>query len=375
MGPDSGAITLVGLTYPFRGGISHYTTMLFKALERDHRVSLISFTRLYPAFLFPGVTQFDHSRVAFGVQNERIIDTLNPVSWLKAFLKIKRQGCRLVVFQWWSPFFGLCFGTIGHLLRLFTRQKVVFICHNLIPHERHWADRFFSRYALSSADRLIAHSERDAESAKRLLPHVEAVCNPHPAYGQFHINRPSRSEAQGKLSVEGKVLLFFGYVRPYKGLQYLLKALPRVLEETDVTLLVAGEFYDQKQTYLDLIRSLGLGAQVKVIDRYIPNEEVEVYFTACDVVILPYVSGTQSGIVQIAYSFDKPVICTSVGGLPDVVVEGQTGFVVNPEDPHALARAILAFYGSKGTDDFTDHIAAYKGRFGWDKLIEAITNV
>jgi len=375
MEQDHTSIILVGLTHPFRGGIAHYTTMLYNALEKEHSVSLISFTRLYPGFLFPGTTQFDQSQIIFCVDNKRIIDSVNPLSWLKAFFKIKGQRSRLVVFQWWHPFFGLCLGTLSRLLKLFTHQKVIFICHNLIPHEGHWTDRLLTRYALASANKLLVHSENDKEHAKRIFPRTDIVCHPHPPYEQFRLHGLSQSEARTRLSVEGNILLFFGYVRPYKGLQYLVEALPKVLEEMDVTLLIAGEFYDERQRYFEIITALGLATRVRVIDKYIPNEEVEIYFTACDLVILPYVSGTQSGIVQIAYSFCKPVVCTRVGGLPEVVVEGKTGFVVNPEDPHALAGAILTFYGSKSREDFPRHIAAYRERFGWDKLIEAITNV
>jgi glycosyltransferase involved in cell wall biosynthesis len=371
---DCASITLVGLAYPFRGGISHYTTMLFQALEKDHHVSLINFARQYPSLLFPGKTQLDQSRIAFIAPSERIIDPLNPISWLRAFVKIKGQRSDLVVFQWWHPFFGLCLGTIGHLLRLLTRQRIVFICHNVIPHEGHGMDRLLTRYALASAHKLVVHAEKEKERARKFLPHAKIVSHPHPIYEQFRIKGLSQRQAQARLSVKGRTLLFFGYVRPYKGLQHLLKALPEVLEEIDVTLLVAGEFYDRKENYLGLIGSLDLGQHVRVVDRYIPNEEVEPYFAACDVVILPYVSGTQSGIVQIAYSFLKPVICTRVGGLPEGVVEGKTGFVVNPEDPHDLARAILAFYTLKEIEDFASHIIAIRERFAWDKLVSVIVN-
>jgi len=374
MEPHIAAVTLVGLAFPFRGGISHYTTMLFEALEKEHRVSLVSFARQYPLLLFPGQTQLDDSRVTFVVPNERIIDPVNPLSWLKAFLKIKKRGSCLVVFQWWHPFFGLCLGTIGHLLKLFTRQKVVFICHNVIPHEGHWIDRLLIRYALASAHKLVVHAEEERKQARRLLPRAKVVSSPHPTYEQFRIHGISQREAQARLSVQGNTLLFFGYVRPYKGLQYLLKALPEVMKEIDVTLLVSGEFYEPRQGYLDLVASLGLEPHVRMIDRYIPNEEVEIYFAACDLVILPYVSGTQSGIVQIAYSFMKPVICTKVGGLPEAVVEGKTGFLVNPADPRDLARAILTFYRLKNREDFASHITTMKERFAWDKLIAAIKN-
>ncbi len=363
----------MGLTYPFRGGIAHYTTMLYHALHKAHRPTLISFSRLYPRLFFPGLTQYDHSQRFLAAEHQRIIDTMNPLSWVKTFTAIKRQQPRLVVFQWWHPFFGPCLGTIAALLRWFTRQRIVFVCHNVHPHERHGLDRLLTWYGLTSAERLIVHSEADREEAHRMFPRTEIVSTPHPTYDQFRFQGISQQEAQAKLGVEGKVLLCFGYVRQYKGLEHLLKALPEVVREIDVTLLVAGEFYEPRTKYDDLIRTLGLERQVRVIDRYIPNEEVEFYFSACDVLICPYVSGSQSGIIQIAYSFHKPVICTSVGGLPEAVISGKTGYIVPAADFHALAHAILDFYRCQDKHEFAAHIMATKDRFAWEHLVAAIT--
>jgi len=375
MEKDNNSIILVGPTYPFRGGISHYTAMLFKALEKKYSVSLISFTRQYPSRLFPGKTQMDQSQVTFSVPNERVIDTINPFSWIKAFLAIRRQTSHVVVFQWWTPLFGLPFGTIARIIRLFTRIKVVFICHNVIPHERHWADRFFTRFALGSADKIVVHGEQQIQVAQRFVSRAKVVHSPHPTFDQFGLRGLSQSEARARLGIKGNTLLFFGYVRPYKGLRYLLESLPDVLRETEVNLVVAGEFYDEKTQYTDIIQSLRLERHVKVIDSYIENEEVETYFAACDLVVCPYISGTQSGVIQIAYSFNRPVVCTRVGGLPEVVVEGKTGFIVNPQDPQDLARGVLAYYGSNDRKDFPHHIEAIKKQFSWDGLIEAITDV
>ena len=365
-------ITLVGLTHPFRGGIAHYTTMLYKALEKTQHVSLLNFSRQYPACLFPGTSQFDQSAVVFDVPNDRNLDAVNPWSWWCAFLRLKRWKARVVVLQWWHPFFGPCLGTIGYLLRLFTRQKVVFICHNVLPHERHRLDKLLTRYALASAHRLLVHTEHERSQVSQLLPRADVVCHPHPSYTQFHLCGLSQDEARQQLSITGNVLLFFGYVRPYKGLAYLLRALPQVLQERKVTLVIAGEFYEPKPPYEDLIHALKLDAHVRVIDRYIPNEEVERYFAACDLVICPYVSGSQSGIVQIAYSFQKPVICTRVGGLADAVMDGQTGFLVHPANPSDLARGILAFYQAASRIDFSHNILALTQRFSWQSLVRTI---
>ncbi len=365
-------VTLVGPAHPFRGGIAHHTAMLYRALESSRRVSRIGFVRLYPAAWFPGTTQLDRSEAAFEVPGERVIAPLNPISWLRAFWRLTRQPTELVIFQWWHPFFGPCLGCIGHLVRAFTRCKIVFICHNVTPHERHRADRALTRFALSCAHRLIVHAESQRTEAQRLLPHAEIVCHPHPPYDQFRLRGLSQRQARAELGLDGRVLLFFGHVRAYKGLQYLLRALPEVLAEVEVTLVIAGEFYEPRGPYDDLIRSLGLATHVRVIDRYILNEEVEAYFVACDLVVCPYTSGSQSGVVQIAHSFHKPVVCSDVGGLPEAVVEGKTGFVANSADPHDLARAIRAFYHSPTPGHFADRIAERNEQLSWGSLVEAL---
>ena len=365
-------ITLVGPAYPYRGGIAQYNTMLYKAIEGKRRVELINFTRQYPGMLFPGRTQLDESGLAFNVPNERAIDPVNPISWLRAFFRIRAIRSEAVVFQWWQPFFGLCYGTIAGLLRLFTRQRLVFICHNVVPHETHRLDRILTRYAFAGAHMLIVHTEPDAQEARAVRPKAAIVRRPHPTYHQFRINGPTREEARERLSVSGNLLLFFGLVRAYKGLRYLVQAMPEVLRELDVTLVVAGEFYEPRQEYDQMVRDLGIGANVSIDDRYIPNEEVELYFAACDAVVCPYTSGTQSGVIQIAYSFNKPVICTRVGGLPEAVVEGKTGFLADPQDPHDMARAILTFFRSPGRHSMGSHIAEVAEGATWDAIVEAV---
>lgn len=368
-------VTLVGPAHPFRGGIAHHTAMLYRALESSRRVSRIGFVRLYPAAWFPGTTQLDRSEAAFEVPGERVIAPLNPISWLRAFWRLTRQPTELVIFQWWHPFFGPCLGCIGHLVRRFTRRRIVFICHNVTPHERHRADRALTRFALSCAHRLVVHAESQRKEVQRLLPRAEVACHPHPAYDQFQLRGLSQRQARDELAVDGRVLLFFGHVRAYKGLEYLLRALPEVLAEVEVTLVIAGEFYEPRAPYDDLIRSLGLTKCVRVVDRYIPNEEVEAYFAACDLVVCPYTSGGQSGVVQIAYSFDKPVICSAVGGLSDAVVDGKTGFVVNAADSQDLARAIRAFYRSPAREQFAERIAERSEQRSWESLVETICDV
>ncbi len=368
-------IALVAPGVPFRGGIAHHAAMLFKALERHHDPTLIGFRRQYPALFFPGKTQLDESHVTFAIDAERILDPLNPLSWWTAFRRIKRQDPRVLVFEWWHPSFGLCYGVLTVLVRLFSRQRIVFICHNLLPHERHFADRLLTRFALAGAHRVVCHAEHLREQALRWMPNKDIVVRPHPLYDQFRLSELTQSEARARLGVSGNVLLFFGYVRAYKGLGHLLEALPMVLSELDVTLIVAGEFYDAKQPYLEQIERLGIESNVMLVDRYVPNDEVEVYFAACDLVVCPYVRASQSGIVPAAYGFSKPVVCTDAGGLPEAVIDGETGIVVDAADAGALARGILAYYRCADREAYARAITQLNRSLGWDRLVQAIVDV
>ena len=363
-------IVLIGPAHPFRGGIAQHTTLLFRALAEEADVTLLSYSRLYPGIFFPGTTQYDDSKTTITVANRRMINPLNPVSWLKAFLKSKDDAPDLVIIQWWQPYFGPCLGTISRLVKRFVGARIVFICHNVLPHEQHWWDPMLSRYALSTADRILVHGNRLRRQVRLLLPSGDCFSHPHPVYDQFGMTGCTKEQAKSILGVHGNIVLFFGLVRPYKGLDLLLKALPAVLKKADVHLIVAGEFYEPKARYLDLIRALDLEAHVTVIDRYIPNEEVERYFAACDLVVCPYTSGSQSGVAQIAYAFEKPVVCTDVGSLPDAVIEGKTGYVAASGDPDDLARCILRYYGAD--QDFAVHIRDYKTRFDWRSLASAL---
>jgi glycosyltransferase involved in cell wall biosynthesis len=373
MAEAASRVVLVGPSHPLRGGIAHHTEMLHRALARRFDVELIGFRRQYPDFAFPGRTQFDKSDRTTAVAGRRLIDSVNPLSWFVAFRAIRRASADCVVFQWWNPAVGVSLGTIAHLLRWFTNLRVVFICHNPEPHEPGWLDPLLTRYALSGAHRILVHAEAQRGTVERRWPHAEVVCHPHPIYDQFCGHGLSRTEARERLGLDGKLLLLFGYVRPYKGLGDLLHALQRLKPVLPVTLLVAGEFYLPRAPFDELIRTLGLEDEVRIVDRYIPNEQVELYFAAADAVVCPYLSASQSGVVQLAYGFGKPVICTRVGGLPEAVVEGETGFLANPRDPADLARAIQVFFDAAEAHDFAASIARIAPRFDWDGLVDAIT--
>jgi len=367
-------ICVVGPAHPYRGGIAHFTSMLAREFGQRHDVKVINFTRLYPSFLFPGKTQYDSSQSALRVDSDRIIDCLNPFTWFRAGRAVASFDPDLVVIQWWQPFFGPAFRTMSYTIRRKTRAAVVYLCHNVLPHESWVFDHWLIATGLSGGDAFLVQSAEDGRNLGKILKNPLLAVNPHPIYDFFDQSKYDRRSARKALEVDGPVLLFFGYVREYKGLDVLLDAFAQVLKRLPATLLVVGEFYEKRGPYDARIADLDIGDRVRIVDEYVPNDEVEMYFKAADLVVLPYVSATQSGIVQTAFSFEKPVVVTSVGGLPDVVIDGNTGYVVPKNDPHAVADAIVRFFKEGDATRMAENIGADRDRFSWrrcaDRLIE-----
>jgi glycosyltransferase involved in cell wall biosynthesis len=368
-------IVVVGLTYPFRGGIAHHSTLLVRELRKKHAVKFITLRRQYPELLFPGRTQYDHSARGLTEENHALIDSVNPVSWIKTALALKKENVDLVVVQWWNPFFGPALGTIANLLTLISKAKVCFLCHNVMPHESTLVDRMLSKYAFLRVKHFIVHSDEDRRHLLSMKPNAVVKKNVHPTFsvfGDFACYEKNQARAELGIPADKKVLLFFGLIRPYKGLKYLIQAMATVVRSIDCVLLVVGEFYDSKDEYLSLIQKLGLQKQIIIRDEYVKNETVSLYFSGADVVVLPYVTATQSGIVQIAFGMNKPVITTNVGGLPEAVEDGKTGFIVDPESPDQLAQAILKFYEGGYEAEFAARIKQTAGMFSWDAEVSSI---
>lgn len=365
-------IVIVGTAYPWRGGIAHYLALLYRHLSERHDVEIVTFSRQYPKILFPGKTQEEQGGNEAAATSEQLIDSVNPWTWYTAARAIVDKKPDLLVFKYWLPFFGPCFGFIARFVKRRTGARVLFICDNVIPHERRPGDITFTRYAFKSVDFFIAQSKAVERELNAFEPHAVYRYVPHPVYEIF--GRPiSQALARKKLKLEkGRIILFFGYIRRYKGLDILLKAMPEILRQMQVKLVVGGEFYDDEKKYRMLIRQLGLEQNVLVYSDYIPNEEVSVYFSASDVVVLPYISATQSGIAQIAYQFDKPVIATDVGGLAEVVIDRKTGFVVPPNNERALAHSVVRFYKERKAKQFQAAVRREKKRYTWDALVDAI---
>ena len=365
-------IVIVGTAYPLRGGIAHFNALLYKHLSKNHHVDIVTFSRQYPSILFPGKTQDEKGGQDSAVPSEQLIDSINPVTWITAANAIARKNPDLLIFKYWMPFFAPCFGTIARIVRRKTGAKVLFICDNIIPHEKRPGDMALTRYAFNTADAFIVQSGSVERDLNTFMPHARYELIPHPVYEIFGSSRP-KADARAQLGLDDeRVILFFGYVRRYKGLHVLLDAMPTILKSLKVKLLVVGEFYGDEQKYRQQIAAMNLQEEVLVHSDYVPNEEVSLYFSAADVVVLPYVSATQSGIVQIAYQFDKPVIATDVGGLSEVVLNGRTGYIVKSESPNAVAEAVVRFYTEKHEEEFVKNVREEKKKYSWENLTQAI---
>lgn len=369
-------IIIVGTAYPLRGGIAHYNALLTKHLCKRHSVETITFKRQYPRIFFPGKTQQETGDPINAQPAPQLIDSINPFNWIAVANEIRKRNPHLVIFKYWLPFFGPCFGTIAKLTKRGTSTKVLFICDNVIPHERRPGDIVFTKYAFKQADYFIVQSKVVERDLLQFVPDARYRRVPHPVYEIFG-EALSKDDARRILGISAKkVILYFGYVRTYKGLMVLIEAMGKIsdfgMRNADWMLLIVGEFYDDEKKYRQKVRDLNLESCIRFVSEYVPNDQVRLYFSAADVVVLPYLSATQSGITQIAYNFDKPVIATNVGGLAEVIIHEKTGYVVPPNDPQALAQAIIRFYEANKEPEFAENVHKEKVKYSWDAFIRTI---
>ena len=362
---------VIGPTYPFRGGIAHYTTLLVHHLRQHHEVFFYSYRRQYPQWLFPGNTAADPSTVPLVEPCERTIDALNPISWWQTADQVVRVKPDVLLLQWWTPFWLPLLLVVSFLARR-ARIPILYLCHQLIEPDSSRVEWWMARLALGFGDGVVVVSKRDYEMARRALRGRSVRLGHHPVYDGFPRCRLSRGEARQRLGFEPneRLLLFFGFVRRYKGLHYLLEALARVSDP--VHLIVAGEFWESENIYRRQIEQLELQKSVTLHNRYIPNEEIEPYFVAADALVLPYLNGSQSGVSMIALYYGLPVIATRVGGLGETVVNDETGLTVPPADSAALAAAITRYFTQNLSEPFGAKIAQTRDRLSWQALIEII---
>ncbi|MBN2169501.1 MAG: glycosyltransferase [Actinobacteria bacterium] len=369
-------IVVFGPTHPIRGGISHYSTLMVENLRKRHEVLFISYLKQYPEFLYPGKTQSDDSDFCITTDNDPVLSFADPLSWRRAARKAAEFEPDLAVFSWVSPALAVQFRYISSYIKKNSPSTyITYVCHNVVQHEKRGPDVTLTRLAFRHCDGFVVHGKQLEDELSQIKPEAEVSVTPHPTYEKFAQVQTSRQKARELLGIDSDcpVALYFGFVRPYKGLMHLIKAMPAALRDIpDLHLLIAGEFWENKKEYESEIRNSGVEDRITVIDRYIPNEEIPLFFEAADVVVLPYVSASASGIIQIAYGFNKPVITTEVGTLPEVVVHGETGYVVPPSNHEALASAISEFFLNGASRAFNSNISEFKSRFSWDYFTEVI---
>lgn len=374
---ESQHIVIIGPAYPLRGGIADFNEALAQELlSQNYKVTIVSFSLQYPSFLFPGKTQFDFSNPPKGFEILSIINSINPLSWFYAAYCIIKLKPKVVITRFWIPFIGISTGTINGLIRLMSGLNVVAITDNINPHEKRPFDGLFTRYFLASANRFVTLSSNVLQDLIKLSPHKKAKCLHHPVYSLFgeKIEKTTSCIKLG-LNPEKKYLLFFGFIRPYKGLDLLLKAFEVVCRNDScnhLELIVAGEYYDGKEETERLIKSLaGIQNRIHMFTEFIPADRVNVYFGSADLVVQPYRNATQSGITQIAFHFGKPMIVTRVGGLSEIISEGKTGFMCDP-NPESIAEAIVKWEKASSNTPFELFVEKEAKKYSWDTFVREL---
>ncbi len=362
-------IAILGSAHPLRGGLAAFNERLaYQLQEQGHSVVIYSFSLQYPSFLFPGKTQFTDEPAPGGLTIKTVVNSVNPLNWLQVGGQINKERFDLIVVKYWLPFMGPCFGTILRRAKKNKHTKVLCVVDNIIPHEKRPGDDQFTKYFIGPVDAFVTMSKDVLKDVKTFTDKPSSF-TPHPIYDSYN-EAVSKEAACRKLDLDPakRYLLFFGFIREYKGLDLLLEAMAdeRIRKE-GIELIAAGEYYskDVEANNNRIITGRNLQSVVHMSTDFIPNSEVKYYFSAADLVVQPYKHATQSGITQIAFHFEKPMVVTNVGGLPEVVPDGKVGFVAEP-DPRSIADAILKFYQPDSIPGLRENILAEKKKYSWD---------
>ncbi len=371
-------VVLIGPAYPLRGGLATYNERLARAFQAaGDEVRIVTFLLQYPDFLFPGQTQFSTEAGPADLSIEVSLNSVNPLSWLAVGRRLRRERPDLVVFRFWLPLMGPALGTVARLVRGNGHTRVVAITDNVIPHEKRPGDGPLTRYFLSACDGFVTMSRSVLADLQRLgFGQKPALYRPHPLYDNFGPAKP-KAVALAALGLPAAVpyVLFFGFIRAYKGLDILLEALadPRVAA-LPVKLIIAGEFYEDAAPYEALIQKLNLESRLVRATNFIPNERVADYFSAADMVIQPYKNATQSGVSQVAYHFGRPMLVTDVGGLAELIPNGIVGYVV-PPTATAIADALIDFYAHNREEVLAAGVRQERTKFSWEVMLAALKEV
>ena len=369
-------IAIIGSAHPLRGGLATFNERLAKQLQDEgHEVVIYSFSLQYPSFLFPGATQYTDEPAPEGLTIRTVVNSVNPLNWLKVGRMIRKEQYDLVIVKYWLPFMGPAFGTILRGVKRGTKTKVVCIVDNIIPHEKRPGDTAFTKYFIHAVDAFLTMS-KDVLKDLQTFTNKPSAFTPHPLYDNYGPSVGKEvSCAHIGLDSATNYILFFGFIRKYKGLDLLLLAMNDArIRAAGMQLIVAGEFYEDRAPYDQLIEQYQLQSNVRLFTEFIPNSEVRYYFGAADLIVQPYKSATQSGITQVAYHFEKPMVVTNVGGLHEVVPDGKTGFVTTP-DATAIADAILKFYQPNSLPNLQENILQEKKKYSWDTFVAKMLQV
>ncbi|MFP5470351.1 MAG: glycosyltransferase [Bacteroidia bacterium] len=368
-------VVIVGPAHPYRGGIAQFNHRLAEEfMAQGYRVEIYNFSLQYPNFLFPGKTQYATSDAPKEISIFRKINSINPFNWIKIGKELKNKKSDIVIFRYWLPFLAPCLGTIARIIKKNKHTKCIAIADNIIPHEKRIGDTFLTRFFINSINSFVVMSKTVEQDLRTFTTNKPCVYNPHPLYDNFgKIISKEKAKSNLKLNEQTRYVLFFGLIRNYKGLDLLLEAFQdNYFAQHNIKLLIAGEFYGSSEKYQATLNALG--NQVILRDKFIPDEDVKNYFCASDVVVQPYKSATQSGITQIAYHFNKPMIVTNVGGLSELIPNNKVGYCVKPFTSE-IRQAILRFFKENKEAEFSKNVEVEKQKFSWEKMVNAITSL
>ena len=370
-------VIIIGPAHPLRGGLASFNERLARQFQsQGFNTSIYTFSLQYPSFLFPGTTQYSTEPKPLDLNIKVCINSINPFSWIKVGLELKKIQPDIIVVRYWLPFMGYCLGTILRIVKRNKHTKIICIADNIIPHEKRIGDTQFTKYFVKPIDAFITMSEKVMQDLKKFTnkPAQQIV---HPLYDNFG-EALNKQEARKHLSLpqNENIILFFGFIRKYKGLDLLLEAMSLLKSKqptTNIKLLIAGEFYEDQKLYDNLIAQLNISSSLILKTDFIPDSEVKYYLSAADFVIQPYRNATQSGVTPLAYHFNKPMLVTNVGGLPDLVPNYKVGLIAEPT-AISIAEKIIELY-QLGEQYFLPHLLEEKKKYSWSILLDKILSL
>jgi D-inositol-3-phosphate glycosyltransferase len=370
-------IISLGPAHPYRGGLASFNDRLaLQFIAEGHEIEILTFSLQYPRFLFPGKTQYTDAPPPEGVNIKRRLNSVNPFNWISVGLEVKKKKPDILLLRYWLPFMSPSLGTVARIVRSNHHTRVICIFDNVVPHEKRPGDKILTHYLTGSIDGAVVMSRTVLDDLRVFNRSIPVKLSPHPLFDNYG-KKVSKSEAAESLNLntDYKYLLFFGFIRAYKGLDLLIEAFSdERLRNRGIKMIIAGEFYEDDKPYRDLIRINNLENEIIIYDKFIRDDEVSLFFSISDLVVQPYRSATQSGVTQIAFHFEKPMLVTDVGGLREIVADGKCGYVVAPE-AKAIAESIVDFYDNGKEQAFTEGIVNEKKKFSWDMMTSSILEI